>query len=163
MTFGLSLSTFTMVHVIISLVAIAAGYAVVCQFLNSRPLGVWNSTFISTTVLTTVTGFLFPNLTLTPAAITGIISSIVLAIALYAFYGKHMSGKWRATYVITAMIALWLNSFVLVVQTFQKVSFFRALAPTQSEPPFLIAQVALLIAVIVLGFLAVRRFHPATA
>lgn len=161
MTFGLSLATFTMVHVIISLVAIAAGYVVVCQFLNSRPLGVWNSTFISATVLTTVTGFMFPNLTLTPAVITGIISSIVLAIALYAFYAKHMSGKWRATYIVTAIVALWLNSFVLVVQTFQKIAFFRALAPTQSEPPFLIAQIALLGLIVVLGFLAVRRFRPA--
>jgi high-affinity Fe2+/Pb2+ permease len=161
MTFGLPLPTFTMVHVIISLVAIASGYVVVCQFLNSRPLGVWNATFISTTVLTTLTGFLFPNLTLTPAVITGIISSIVLAIALYALYGKHMSGKWRATYVVTAMIALWLNSFVLVVQAFQKVGFFKALAPTQSEPPFLIAQLVLLALVVVLGFLAVRRFRPA--
>lgn len=161
MTFGLSLATFTMVHVIISLVAIAAGYVVVCQFLNSRPLGIWNSTFISTTVLTTVTGFLFPNLTLTPAVITGIISSIVLAIDLYAFYGKRMNGKWRAIYVVTAIIALWFNSFVLVVQTFQKIAFFKALAPTQSEPPFLIAQVALLALIVVLGFLSVRRFRPA--
>jgi hypothetical protein len=161
MTFGLSLATFTLTHVVISLIAIAAGYVVVCEFLTSRRLGFWNSLFLSTTVLTTVTGFLFPNLTLTPAVITGIISLVVLLIALYAFYARHMSGGWRTTYIVTAIIALWLNSFVLVVQTFQKVSFARALAPTQSEPPFLIAQVALLILVVVLGFLAVRRYRPA--
>ncbi len=161
MVLGMSLSTFTLLHVIISLIAIAAGYVVVCEFLNSKRLGFWNTLFLATTVLTTVTGFMFPNLTLTPAVITGIISTVILLIALYAFYARHMSGKWRATYIVTAMIALWLNSFVLVVQTFQKVGFVKALAPTQSEPPFLIAQVALLILVIVLGFLAVRRYRPA--
>jgi hypothetical protein len=105
---------------------------------------------------------MFPNLTLTPAVITGIISSIVLAIALYAFYGKHMSGRWRATYIVTAIVALWLNSFVLVVQTFQKIGFFNRFAPTQSEPPFLVAQLALLGLIVVLAFLSVRRFKPAT-
>lgn len=161
MVLGMSLSTFTILHVVISLIAIAAGYIVASELLNSKRLGFWNTLFLATTVLTTVTGFLFPNLTLTPAVITGIISSIVLLIALFAFYARHMSGGWRTTYITTAMIALWLNSFVLVVQTFQKIGFVRALAPTQSEPPFLVAQVALLILVIALGFLAVRRYRPA--
>jgi hypothetical protein len=161
MVLGMSVSTFTILHVIISLIAIAAGYVVVCEWLNSKRMGFWNTLFLATTVLTTVTGFMFPGLTLTPAVITGIISSIVLVIALYAFYARHMSGGWRTTYIVTALIALWLNSFVLVVQTFQKIAFARALAPTQSEPPFLIAQVALLIVVIALGFLAVRRYRPA--
>lgn len=161
MVLGLSLSAFTILHVVISLIAIVAGYVVVAEFLASKRLGFWNTLFLATTVLTTLTGFLFPNLTLTPAVITGILSSVVLAIALFAFYGKHLGGKWRAIYVITAIIALWFNSFVLVVQTFQKIVFFRALAPTQSEPPFLIAQVALLALVVVLGFLAVRKFRPA--
>jgi|SRR5581483_5548910 len=161
MTFGLSLSNFTLLHVVISLIGIASGFVVFYELLTSKRLGGWNTLFLVTTVLTTLTGFLFPNLTLSPAVITGILSSIVLAIALVAFYAKHLSGGWRAAYVITALIALWFNSFVGVVQAFQKIPAIKALAPTQSEPPFLIAQLALLALFIVFGLLAVRRFHPA--
>jgi hypothetical protein len=161
MTFGLSLPTFTLIHVVISLIGIASGFVVFYGLLTSKRLGGWNTLFLVTTILTTLTGFLFPNLTLSPAVITGILSSIVLAIALFAFYAKHLSGGWRATYVITALIALWFNSFVGVVQAFQKIPSVNALAPTQSEPPFLIAQLAVLVAFIVFGFVAVRTYRPA--
>jgi hypothetical protein len=163
MVFGLSLSTFTILHVVISLIGIASGFVVFYELVTSKRLGGWNTLFLTTTVLTTVTGFLFPNLTLTPAVITGILSSIVLVIALFALYARHLSGGWRATYVVTALIALWFNSFVSVVQAFQKIPAFNALAPTGSEPPFLIAQFVLLAGFVIFGFLAVRRFHPAAA
>ncbi len=163
MVLGLSLSTFTLLHVLISLIGIASGFIVVYELVTSRRLGGWNALFLATTVLTTFTGFLFPNLRLTPAVITGILSSFVLAIALFAFYAKHLSGSWRAVYVITAFIALWFNSFVAVVQAFQKVPVLQPLAPTQSEPPFLIAQGGLLVLMVILGFVATRKFHPQTA
>lgn len=160
MVLGMSLSTFTTIHVIISLIGIASGLVVLCAMIGSRRAGGWTALFLATTVLTTVTGFMFPLSGLTPAVITGILSAVILAIALVALYVQHLRGAWRAIYVITALIALYLNSFVGVVQTFQKIPFFAALAPTQSEPPFAIAQGALLLFFAVTGFLAVRKFHP---
>jgi hypothetical protein len=124
-------------------------------------LGGWNTLFLVTTLLTTITGFMFPISAMTPALITGGISSLVLVTALCAIYVFKLGGRWRATYVITALMALWLNSFVGIVQTFQKIGFFNSLAPTQSEPPFLVAQLLLLVLFVALGFLAVRRFRPA--
>jgi hypothetical protein len=161
MVLGLSLSAFTVIHVIISLMAIAAGFVVFYELLASKRLGGWNSLFLATTLLTSVTGFMFPFSGPTPAVVTGILSMIVLAVALFAFYARHLSGAWRATYVVTALIALWFNAFVGVVQAFQKIGALRALAPTQSEPPFLVAQAGLLALFVIFGFLAVRRFHPA--
>jgi hypothetical protein len=150
-----------MIHVIISLIGIASGFIVVYELLTSKRLGGWNTLFLVTTVLTTVTGFMFPISTITPALITGGVSSLILVIALCAIYIFRLGGRWRATYVITALMALWLNSFVGVVQTFQKIGFFNRFAPTQSEPPFLVAQLALLALFVVLGFLAVKRYRPA--
>jgi hypothetical protein len=163
MVLGLSLSAFTVIHVIISLIAIAAGFVVFYELLASKRLGAWNSLFLAATLLTSVTGFMFPLSGPTPAVVTGILSMIVLAIALFAFYARHLSGAWRAIYVVTALIALWFNAFVGVVQAFQKIGALSALAPTQSEPPFLFAQAGLLVLFVIFGFLAVRRFHPATA
>jgi hypothetical protein len=119
--------------------------------------------FLITTVLTSVTGFFFPFHGVTPGIILGILSLIVLALCIPARYSFHLAGKWRATYVITAVIALYFNCFVLLAQSFQKIPALHALAPKGNEPPFLIAEGILLILFIVLGIQAVKKFHPATA
>lgn len=160
MMLGLSLANFTILHTVISLIAIASGLVVLYGWLQGRAAGTGlTGLFLVTTVLTSVTGFLFPFTRLLPSHITGIVSLFVLAPALYAVYGRRAEGGWRKVYLITALIALYLNCFVLVVQAFQKLSFLRPLAPTQSEPPFLVAQIAVLIAFFVLGWLAVRRYR----
>jgi hypothetical protein len=136
MTLGLSLSAFTLLHVVISLVGIASGIVVSAQLLKTRWSGRWHNLFLWTTLATTVTGFMFPISALTPALIVGAISAVALAIALWAYYRL---GRARI-YVPAALFALYLNSFVLVVQAFQKVGLLNALAPTQTELPFIIAQ-----------------------
>jgi phosphoglycerol transferase MdoB-like AlkP superfamily enzyme len=157
---GLSIENFTILHTAISLVAIASGLIVLAGMLRARRLPGWTALFLVTTVLTSVTGFMFPINGLTPAIIFGVISIVILAIALMALYVKHLSGAWRWIYVTTALAALYLNVFVLVVQSFQKVPALQKLAPTQSEPPFAIAQGVALIAFLILGTLATRRFRP---
>jgi hypothetical protein len=161
MILGMSLATFTTVHVIISLIAIVTGIFVVIAMVGGSNSAAWTALFLLTTILTSVTGFLFPLSGLTPAVIFGILSLVTLAIALFALYGRHLAGAWRWIYVVTAVFALYLNMFVLVVQSFQKLSFLQPLAPTQSEPPFAIAQIVVLVVFVVLGWLAVKRFHPA--
>lgn len=160
MIFGMSLATYTVVHTILSLIGIAAGFVVLFGMLGGKLFKNWTWIFLFTTILTSVTGFGFPVTGLMPSHIFGVISLVVLAIALYALYGKRLSGAWRWVYAVTAMIALYLNSFVGVVQAFQKLPPLQPLAPTQSEPPFQIAQLVLLLVFIILGFLAVRKFHP---
>ena len=160
MVFGMSLATYTVVHTILSLIGIAAGIVVLFGMLGGKLLKSWTWIFLLTTILTSVTGYGFPVTGLMPSHIVGAISLVVLAVALYALYGRRLSGAWRWIYVVTATIALYLNSFVGVVQAFQKLSFLQPLASTQSEPPFQIAQLALLLVFIILGFLAVRKFHP---
>ena len=152
----------TLVHLAISLAAILIGLPVLAAMMKGRTPVTLTGIFLGLTVLTSVTGFLFHNTTITPGMVVGAISLIVLAVALFALYGKHLAGRWRTAYVITATVALYLNCFVAVVQSFQKLSFLRPLAPTQSEPPFLMAQIVLLVVFVVFGFLAVRRFHPPT-
>jgi uncharacterized membrane protein SirB2 len=115
--------------------------------------------FLTTTVLTSVTGFGFPFKGATPAINVGIISLVILAIAIVARYARHLAGAWRKTYVVTAALALYLNVFVLVVQSFEKVPALKAAAPTQKEAPFLVAQLAVLALFIVLTVLAVKRFR----
>jgi hypothetical protein len=161
MVFGLSLSAFTQLHVAISLVAIVTGLIALLGMVASRSLPVWTAIFLLLTVLTSATGFLFPIGGLTPALVVGVISILLLAATLLARYGRRMRGAWRWIYVVTATAALYLNVFVLVVQSFQKLSVLHALAPNQTEPPFLVVQSAALIVVVVLGALAVIRFHPA--
>jgi hypothetical protein len=160
MIIGMSVASFTLLHVIISLVGIAAGIVVLVGMLTSARLPGWTALFLLATVLTSVTGFMFPISAFTPALGFGVISVIVLAVALIALYGFHLAGFWRATYVFTALLALYLNVFVLVVQGFQKVPFLNALAPTQSEPPFAVAQAVLLIAFLWLGWRALAKFQP---
>ena len=160
MILGMTLSTFTTLHVIISLVAIATGLVVFFGMVNGRRMAGWTALFLATTVLTSVTGFMFPNLKVGPPFIFGVISIIVLAGALAALYLYHLAGAWRLVYVIGALVALYLNIVVLVVQSFQKLAVLQPLAPTQSEPPFLAVQAIVLIGFLVCGYLAVRRFHP---
>lgn len=151
------------VHVAISLIGIATGFVVIWGFLNSKPLNAWTATFLVTTVGTSVTGFLFPITKLTPGIIFGLISLPVLGVALYALYAKHLVGVWRPVYIVTAILAQYLNFFVLIVQSFLKVGFLHDLAPTQAEPPFAVAQGVALIAFLALGFLSLRRYRPILA
>ena len=156
----LSIENFTILHVAISLIGIVSGLIVLVGMLRARRLPGWTALFLATTVLTSVTGFMFPINGLTPAIVVGVISIVILAIALMALYVKHLSGAWRWIYVTTALAALYFNVFVLIVQSFQKVPALQKLAPTQSEPPFLIVQSATLLAFLILGALAARRFRP---
>jgi hypothetical protein len=163
MIFGLSLHAYTQLHVLISLVAISSGLVVMYGLLTAKRLDRWASLFLATTALTSVTGFGFPFTGVTPAIKLGIISVVVLGIAYLARYVRHLAGGWRVTYVVSAAIALYLNVFVLVVQSFEKVPALRAVAPTQKEAPFAMAQIAVLVVFVGLTILAVKRFHPATA
>jgi hypothetical protein len=160
MILGMSLATFTVVHTVLSLIGIVTGLVVLLGMLGGRKLDSWTAVFLATTVLTSATGFLFPFNKLLPSHVVGIISLVVLAIALLALYGLHLAGAWRWIYVVGAVLALYLNVFVGVVQAFQKLAFLQPFAPTQSEPPFIVAQVVVLAIFVVLGFLAVKRFHP---
>ena len=161
MVLGMSLAAFTQLHVILSLVGIGAGIVVLFGMLGGKRLPGWTALFLATTVLTSVTGFLFPFQQLLPSHIVGIISLVALAIALFALYVRRLAGSWRWIYVVTAVFSLYLNCFVGVVQAFLKQPFLKPLAPTQTEPPFVIAQAMVLLIFVVLGFLAVRAFHPA--
>ncbi|HVZ17081.1 MAG TPA: hypothetical protein VG897_08190 [Terriglobales bacterium] len=159
MVLGMSISTFTLLHVLLSLAGIGSGFVVVFGLIAGKRLNGWTGIFLATTILTSVTGFLFPFHQVTPGIILGVLSLIVLAATLAARYAFHLSGAWRSTYVITAVVALYFNCFVAVVQAFEKVPALKALAPTQKESPFAAAQLVLLILFVVLGWLAVRRFR----
>jgi len=160
MVLGMSIETFTIVHVVISLMAIASGIVVLIGMLGSHRIPAWTAFFLLTTVLTSVTGFLFPIRGFTPAIGTGNVSCLVLAVALYALYGRHLAGAWRWIYVASAATALYLNVLVLIIQSFQKLPALKPLAPTQSEPPFLVAQLVALIAFLIVGTIAALRFRP---
>jgi hypothetical protein len=155
------LPTFTLVHVAISLIAIFTGFIVVFGMLAAKRLNGMTAIFLLFTVLTSVTGFFFPFHGITPAIVLGIMSMIVLAIAIFARYARHLAGGWRRTYAITAVIALYFNFFVLIVQLFLKVPALHALAPTGTEPPFKISQATALILLIVLGIFSAKRFRSA--
>jgi hypothetical protein len=146
---GMTLATFTFLHVLISLIGLLRGYR----------MGSLTAVFLATTALTSITGFAFPFTQLLPSHKVGIISLVLLAFAIPARYVFHLAGPWRLTYVVTAAMALYLNCFVLVVQLFMKVPALRALAPTQKEPPFLVAQLMVLALFIGLTILAARRFR----
>jgi hypothetical protein len=161
MILGMSLPTFTMLHVLISLVGIASGFIVVYGFLTNKSLDRWTAIFLLTTALTSLTGFLFPFTGVTPAIKLGVISLVVLALAIVARYPMHLA--WKKTYVIAACSALYFNVFVLVVQSFEKVPSLRAIAPTQKEPPFVVAQIAVLLLFVALTTFAVKRFRAEPA
>lgn len=155
--------TFTYIHVVLSFVGILAGLVVLFGLLRNNPLDNWTHVFLVTTVATTLTGFLFPFGGFTPAIGTGIVSCLVLAPTILARYAFNLAGPWRRIYVIGAVVSLYLNCFVLVVQAFLKVPALHALAPAGKEPPFALAQGLVLVLFVIAGFLAVRRFHPAAA
>jgi hypothetical protein len=159
MMLGMTLSTFTLFHVVLSLVGIATGLIVVYGLMTGKRFDGWTATFLLFTVLTSLTGFLFPFTHLLPSHVVGILSLLMLAVAIVARYPRRLEGAWRRIYVICAMVALYLNCFVLVVQMFLKLPALHALAPKGNEPPFLIAQLALLAIFVWLTIVAARRFH----
>ena len=150
---------FTLFHVALSLVAIVAGLVVMKGLLANARMPGWTAVFLSTTLATTATGFLFPFNGFTPALGVGVVSAGVLALTLVALYAQRLAGAWRWIYVVGAAISLYLNVFVLVVQAFAKVPTLHVLAPTQAEPPFAIAQGVVLLLFVVATVLAVRRFR----
>ncbi len=163
MVLGMSLATFTAVHVAISLIAIGSGFLVVFGMMASRTLPVLTTSFMVTTALTSITGFMFPFKGITPAIVVGVLSLVILAIAAIARYARHLGGAWRGVWVITAAIALYFNFFVLIVQSFQKIPALHDLAPTQTEGPFKIAQLFFLLVLIAITTLAFRKFRHASA
>jgi hypothetical protein len=156
----MSTSAFTLFHVVLSLAGILAGFVVVAGMLGSKTVDGWTALFLATTILTSVTGYFFPVDKILPSHIVGAVSLVALAIALAALYGFRLEQSWRWVYTASAVLALYLNVFVLVAQAFQKVPFLNAVAPTQSDPGFIIAQLVVLIVFVALGIMAVRSFHP---
>jgi hypothetical protein len=153
------LEIYTLLHVIISLIGIFSGLVVLFGLLGGKRLDGWTKWFLITTVLTSVTGFFFPFHGFTPAIGVGIISLLVLAVAIYARYPRQLAGHWRWIYVVTAVIALYFNVFVAVVQAFEKVPALKVMAPTQTEPPFKLTQLVVLALFVVLGIVAAIRFR----
>jgi hypothetical protein len=160
MILGMSVASFTQFHVILSLIGIVSGIVVVIAMLGSNRSPTTTALFLLTTVATSATGFLFHFASFGPPEIVGVISLVVLAVAILALYAFKLAGSWRWIYVMSAVVALYLNVFVGVAQAFQKVAFFHALAPTQTEPPFAVAQGLVLIVFVALGIAALRKFHP---
>jgi hypothetical protein len=160
MILGMSTAAFTQLHVLLSLIGIVSGIVVALAMLRSSRMPVLTAIFLLTTVATSVTGFMFHFASFGPPEIVGVISLVDLAAAIMALYAYKLAGSWRWIYVATALFALYLNVFVGVVQTFQKVAFFHVLAPTQTEPPFAVAQGIVLVAFIAVGIAAAKRFRP---
>jgi hypothetical protein len=149
-----------LIHVLLSLIGILAGFVVLYGLLEGRVYDGWTATFLVTTILTSLTGFPLPPFGFDPPRAVGVISLVLLALAVAALYAFKLAGVWRLIYVGGAVAALYLNVFVAVVQSFMKLPFLQALAPTQSEPPFLVAQLVVLVAFIALGVLAAIKFRP---
>ena len=163
MILGITTATYTLIHVLTSLVGIGSGLVVVFGLIKGKRLDGWTGLFLLTTVATSLTGFGFPFDHLLPSHKVGIISLAALAIAILARYAFHLAGGWRRTYVIGSVIGLYLNVFVLVVQSFEKVPALKRMSPTQSEPSFLIAQIALLVVFIALAIILAKKFSRHTA
>jgi len=159
MILGMTTSTFTLLHVLLSLAGIGSGFVVLYGFLTAKRLDGWTAAFLTTTVATSVTGFLFPIEKITPGLVLGILSLALLAVAILSRYQLHLSGGWRRVYVISAMVALYFNVFVAIVQSFEKVPALRAAAPTGKEPPFLVSQLIVMAAFVWATFIATRRFR----
>ena len=160
MILGMSTSAFTLLHVVISLIAIVAGFVVAFMMLGSKVSDGWTATFLATTALTSISGFPFPRDHILPSHIVGVISLLVLIVACAALYGYRLARSWRWIYVASALFALYLNVFVLVIQAFLKIAILKELAPTQSDPVFIVAQLIVLALFVALGIMALRRFHP---
>lgn len=153
------LDAFTLFHVVLSLAGIGAGFVVLNGLIGAKSPDGWTKIFLVTTIATSATGFLFPFHQFLPSHGVGILSLIILTVAVLARYRFRLEGGWRRAYSVTAVIALYFNVFVLIVQLFMKVPFLNALAPTQTETPFQIAQGIALLAFVVAGSLAVKRFR----
>jgi len=151
------------IHVAVSLIGILAGFVVLYGLITQRLSGGWNAVFLATTILTSLSGFPLAPFGFDPPRAVGVISLVLLAAAIAAYYTFHLAGVWRVIFVGAAVAALYLNVFVLVAQAFMKVSFLKALAPTQSEPPFIVSQIVVLLAFVALGIWAVLRFRPQIA
>src|SRR6266436_2838241 len=154
------LQIYTIIHTLISLVAIFTGFVVVFGMLARNRLDGWTKWFLVTAVATTITGFFFPFHGFTPAIGLGIISLPFLALTIFARYPNYLAGPWRWIYVIGAVICLYFNLFVLVVQAFEKIPALHALAPTQTEAPFKLTQLVVLLVSVLLAIVAAIRFHP---
>ena len=163
MILGISTGAFTLVHVIITLLAIASGLIVVGGMFASTTLPGTTALFLFTTALTSITGFMFPIHGFTPALGVGVLACLILIVALVALYKEGLVGAWRWIYAIAAVVSLYLNVFVLVAQSFMKIPALNALAPTQSEPPFAITQAIVLAIFIVIALIAVANFRPVAA
>ena len=159
----MSVAVFTQLHVIISLIGIATGVIAAFGLVTNRRCSRWTALFLVTTILTSATGFLFHSKVIGPPHVVGAISLVVLAGATYALHARHLAGAWRGAYVVAALLALYLNAFVGVVQAFQKLPALHQFAPHGSEPPFAIAQLVVLAAFVLLGYQSLRRFHPPAA
>jgi hypothetical protein len=158
MIFGMT--PYTFFHVLLSLIGIFTGFIALFGMIAGKRLDGWNGIFLLTTALTSITGFFFPFHGVTPGIVVGIVSLVILAVAIPARYVKHLAGAWRKIYAVTATIALYLNVFVLVAQLFMKVPALHAMAPNGNEPPFLISQVVVMAIFIVLTIAAAIKFHP---
>jgi hypothetical protein len=160
MILGMSTATFTLLHVIISVIGLLSGAVVLIGMWSARRYAGWTAVFLVTTIATSITGFLFHSTSFGPPQIVGVISLVVLAVAVFALYVQHLARSWRWIYVVSALIAFYLNVFVAVVQAFQKVPSLHALAPKGNEPPFVVVQLLVVVAFVVAGIVAVRRYHP---
>jgi hypothetical protein len=153
-----NITTFTLFHVALSLIGIIAGLVVAGGLVAGKPLDGWTGVFLVTTVLTNVTGFGFPFVTFLPSHAVGIVSLVLLPFVIFARYGKHLSGGWRSVYVVGAVLVLYLNAFVLLVQLFRRIPALIVAAPTQKEPPFLVTQLVVLALFVWLGRAAFKGF-----
>jgi len=157
----LGLPPLVFIHTLISLVGIVTGLVVMKGLVTNDRMDRMTKWFLATTILTSATGFVLPATKIMPSHIVGVISLVILAIACYARYSKNMAGRWRATWLTTAVMAQWFNCFVLVAQLFLKVPALHAMAPEGNEPPFAIAQGVVLLAFIAIGVVSLRKFRPA--
>lgn len=157
----MELSYLTLGHVLISLVGIGAGFGVMSGLMDGKVFPRWTECFLITTVATSVSGFFFPFKGITPGIVIGVVSLVLLAIAIYALYGVKLNGVWGKVFVVTAIASQYLNVLVLIVQLFQKMPALKELAPNQSEPPFVITQVVILLSFLAIGLLAIKRFRSA--
>ncbi|NAW63696.1 hypothetical protein [Photobacterium halotolerans] len=156
---------FLLIHVVLSIIALIAGFVAMLSVLAAKHLKGWTTLFLLTTLATSLTGFILPADQLLPSHIIGLLSLLTLGLAIYAWYIKKLQLRWRATYAITATITLYFNTFVAVVQIFLKIPGLRALAPTQTELPFIMVQTLVFLLFVVIGLKATKRLPalPPTA
>lgn len=155
-----NLTTFTLIHVVLSLFGIFAGLVVAGGLVAGVRLDGWTGLFLVTTALTNITGFGFPFVGFLPSHGVGVISLLILPFVFVARYRKQLTGAWRGVYVVGSVLVLYLNVFVLVVQLFRRVPALIVAAPKQNEPPFLLTQLVVMALFIGLGIAAMKRFHP---